>query len=173
MAEGRTGESAPSRAAVTDDRLRAVLLMGGVPWHELDDGVQQVRLKLLEAQSEADRPMIRNPTAWAAVVASRIAVDWHRGRARDMGLRERLAALWSVRPPAQRPEEDLVMAQLVAECLERLPGPQRQVLVLRYYTDLAVRDIARLLQVPEGTVKSRLHHAVAALRTELRDVEET
>ncbi|MCX5558483.1 RNA polymerase sigma factor [Streptomyces sp. NBC_00038] len=171
MAGGPTGEPVPVQETVNTEKLRAILLMGGVPWNELEDGVQQVRLKLLEERSKPGQPLIRNPEAWAAVVASRIAVDWHRGRARDMGLRERLSLLWSVRPPVEHPEEEVLLAQVVAEGLERLPAQQRQALVLRYYTDLTVRDIARLLDVPEGTVKSRLHHAVAALRTELLDVE--
>jgi RNA polymerase sigma-70 factor (ECF subfamily) len=38
------------------------------------------------------------------------------------------------------------------------------VLVLRYYRDLGEREIAELLEIPPGTVKSRLHAAVRALR---------
>ncbi|MEE1942429.1 sigma-70 family RNA polymerase sigma factor [Streptomyces sp. TRM 70361] len=160
-----------SEEAFDTARVRAVLLVGGLPWDELDDGVQQVRLKLLEERARPDRPEIRDRDAWLAVVASRVAIDWHRRRTRETGLRERLAARWSRRPPADHPQEHRVLALTVADGLERLTAAQRQVLVLRYYADLPVRDIARLLDVPEGTVKSRIHLAVAALRTVLRDME--
>ncbi|MFI1333537.1 RNA polymerase sigma factor [Streptomyces sp. NPDC020845] len=148
-----------------------MLVLGGVPWDQLDDGVQQVRLKLLEEQAKPEQPEIREPMAWLTAVASRVAVDWHRARTRDAGLRERLAARWSRRPPPEHPEEHRVLALTVSRGLEGLSAVQRQVLTLRYYADLPVRDIAALLDVPEGTVKSRLHSAVAALRTQLHDME--
>jgi RNA polymerase sigma-70 factor (ECF subfamily) len=43
--------------------------------------------------------------------------------------------------------------------------------VLRFYADLPVKDIAAALDVPEGTVKSRLHAAVNAMRERLRETE--
>ncbi|MFJ4011091.1 RNA polymerase sigma factor [Streptomyces sp. NPDC090026] len=166
----RAVEEIPPTVARDTGRIRAVLLMSGMPWQELDDGVQQVRMKFLEAQADPGQADIRDVSAWVAVVASRVAADWHRGRAKDMGLRERLAARWALRP-AEHPQEHRDLALTVAGGLERLTPVQRQVLVLRYYTDLPVTGIAELLGVPEGTVKSRIHTAVAALRTELSDME--
>ncbi|MFL1381418.1 RNA polymerase sigma factor [Nocardiopsis protaetiae] len=135
-------------------------------WNDLDDGVQEVRLKLLQHSAP-----IREPLAWLAVVASRVAVDWHRGRTREEGLRERLAARWSGRPTSTGGEEERVLALTVADCLDGLPAAQRQILTLRFYADLTVRDIAAVLEIPEGTVKSRLHTAVGAMRSKLRDTE--
>jgi RNA polymerase sigma-70 factor (ECF subfamily) len=150
-------------------RVRAVLALGGVPAHEVDDGVQEVRLRLL-SRPEAGKEEIRDPIAWAVVVASRVAVDWHRGQRRDDGLRDRLAARWITAPPEPSPE-DRVLALAIAAGLEALPPAQRQVLALRFYADLPVRDIALELDIPEGTVKSRLHAAVGALRDRLRESE--
>jgi RNA polymerase sigma-70 factor (ECF subfamily) len=48
--------------------------------------------------------------------------------------------------------------------LAALPDRLREVIVLRYYHDLAEPEIAETLSIPRGTVKSRLHAAVAALR---------
>jgi RNA polymerase sigma-70 factor (ECF subfamily) len=45
------------------------------------------------------------------------------------------------------------------------------VLVLRFYLDLSVREIASELGLPEGTVKSRLHTAVGAMRDRLHRLE--
>lgn len=52
----------------------------------------------------------------------------------------------------------------VRESMGRLPEPLRQVLALAYDRDLSYAEIAGLLGIPIGTVKSRLHAAVARLR---------
>jgi RNA polymerase sigma-70 factor (ECF subfamily) len=148
-------------------RVRAVLALGGVPAHEVDDGAQEVRLRLLSRDGTEE---LRDPIAWAVVVASRVAVDWHRGQRRDDGLRDRLVARWSTAPPEPAPE-DRVLALAIAAGMDALPPTHRQVLALRFYADLPVRDIAEALEIPEGTVKSRLHAAVAALRERLRESE--
>jgi len=49
----------------------------------------------------------------------------------------------------------------------RLTSDQRAVIVLRYWRDLRQEEIAETLDIPLGTVKSRLHHATAALRAAL------
>lgn len=50
--------------------------------------------------------------------------------------------------------------------LARLPDEQREVLILRYYHDLSEGEIAEIAAVPRGTVKSRLHNALAKLAAE-------
>ena len=58
-------------------------------------------------------------------------------------------------------------AQLAA-VLASLPEPQREVLLMRFVDGLSLEGIAQALGVPTGTVKSRLHHALAALRKDGR-----
>uniref|UniRef100_A0AAU2W1T0 RNA polymerase sigma factor n=1 Tax=Streptomyces sp. NBC_00008 TaxID=2903610 RepID=A0AAU2W1T0_9ACTN len=150
-------------------RVRAVLALGGVPWDHLDDGVQEVRLKLLEQQ--AGRVAVRNLSAWSSVVASRVAADWHRSGKRDGGLQARLAARWARQPATEQEDEQRTLALAVATGLAGLPAQQRQLLTLRYYSDLTVRAIAEVMDIPEGTVKSRLHAAVGALRKQLSETK--
>ncbi len=52
----------------------------------------------------------------------------------------------------------------VRESVARLPDPLRQALVLTYYQGLSYAEVADLLAVPLGTVKSRLHGAIARMR---------
>lgn len=52
----------------------------------------------------------------------------------------------------------------VRASVERLPDPYRQVLVLAYYQGLKYREIADILEIPVGTVKSRLHAALLKLQ---------
>ncbi len=152
------------------DRVRAILALGGVPHAELQDGVQQVRLRLLEARARTGPP--RSVAAWCAVVASNVAVDWHRARRREERLGERLTSMWPGSADRVGGEEARVLALTVADGLERLSYKQRQVLVLRFYADLPMARIAEELGVPEGTVKSRLHAAVRAMRERLHTNEE-
>jgi RNA polymerase sigma-70 factor (ECF subfamily) len=52
--------------------------------------------------------------------------------------------------------------QEVQNIMQRLTDAQREILVLAYFHQFAYRDIAQVLEIPLGTVKSRLHAAVAA-----------
>lgn len=72
--------------------------------------------------------------------------------------------------PSNRVEDDqetlLAAAQdaaRVRDCLARLSPEHREILHLAFYEDLPYRDIARIVDCPEGTVKSRVHHAKRAL----------
>ena len=55
--------------------------------------------------------------------------------------------------------------------LNRLPLKQRQALVLYYYNELSIKEMAMILQCREGTVKSRLHTAKKAMRQAMREDE--
>nr|WP_325052009.1 sigma-70 family RNA polymerase sigma factor [Streptomyces triticagri] len=153
-----------------EDRVRAVLALAGVPQAELQDGVQQIRLRLLERAANGQEPP-RDVSAWSAVVASNLAMDWHRSRSRQQRLGERLAALRQDPAGGTGAEDSRVLSLTVAEGLDELTDGQRQVVVLRFYADLQVGRIAEELGIPEGTVKSRLHKAVRVLRTRLHEEE--
>ncbi len=49
-----------------------------------------------------------------------------------------------------------------------LPEPQREVLLMRFLDDMSTEEIATALDIPQGTVKSRLHNAIKALRKDER-----
>ena len=55
-------------------------------------------------------------------------------------------------------------AEQVHHALDRLPLPQREALTLYFLEDLSIDDIAQVLDVPAGTVKSRLHYGKQAIR---------
>lgn len=55
----------------------------------------------------------------------------------------------------------------IGRAFERLSADQRAVVVLRFYHDLPLGEIAERLAIPEGTVKSRLHAALGVLRRSL------
>ena len=53
------------------------------------------------------------------------------------------------------------------DALSRLPAIHREVLLLRFQEDLAIAEIAAVIEAPLSTVKSRLYRALEALRREL------
>ena len=74
------------------------------------------------------------------------------------------------RPPGRRRDGPAGRAQgeerreWVRESVARLPEALRQTLILAYHQDLKYREIADILKIPVGTVKSRLHAALAKLQ---------
>ena len=65
------------------------------------------------------------------------------------------------------PEHAELGADHIVDAVRRLPRDRRDVVVLRYYLDLSEAEIARTLNIPSGTVKSRLHRALLDLREAL------
>lgn len=59
----------------------------------------------------------------------------------------------------------------LATAVARLPEKQRLVIVLRYYCDLADRDVAAILKCTVGTVKSQAYRGLQKLRTDLQSCE--
>ncbi len=69
----------------------------------------------------------------------------------------------------QAPDQagQLLARDALDRAFARLEPDHQIVVALRYYRDLTVDEMARRLGIPTGTVKSRLHHAMRRLRTEL------
>ena len=66
-------------------------------------------------------------------------------------------------PPTDDPAAKVSLSHSIRQSLERLGHEQRQVLVLRYFADLTEAQIATVLRIAPGTVKSRASRALAAL----------
>lgn len=130
---------------------------------EADDVVQEAWVAALEA-----RGPIGDLGAWLATVVRNSARSLRRGATRRA---EREAA--SARPEGL-PGSDEVVARLqeqrvlLAE-LEALEEPYRTTLLLRFHEELAPRAIARRMQVPVETVKTRLKRGLARLRARLEE----
>ena len=71
-----------------------------------------------------------------------------------------------------RPEEEILnsdeQAQVAAR-LSNLPDHQREAVIVRYYHEMPLKDIAEILEVPVGTVKSRLSLGLRNLRNLMED----
>jgi RNA polymerase sigma-70 factor (sigma-E family) len=90
----------------------------------------------------------------------------------------RRAGLWRAKRhllihPAEHHDEDRLLTDVVRQALATLSPKQRACVVLRYYEDLTVPDIADQLGCAPGTVKRHLSDAHAKLATQLAVPEET
>ena len=104
---------------------------------------------------------------WLYTVARNIAIDqWRHRKVRPETLTDEL--------PEPRDDQDEVDALLqkwvVAEAMTRLSADHREVLRECYVLGRSVADAARRLGIPEGTVKSRTHYALRALRLALEEM---
>lgn len=75
--------------------------------------------------------------------------------------------LWSRWPDRVLEQHEFTRA--IRRALRKLPLRQRTVFVLKHFQDLRLAEIARILNISEGTVKAHLFRAVKALRQELRE----
>ncbi len=103
---------------------------------------------------------------WLFTVAHRIAIDEHRRR-RARPQEAGMAALAAV-PAADEVDAGLDRI-LVADALSALTPEHRAVIVETYYRGRTVTEAAVVLGVPVGTVKSRTHYALRALRLALAE----
>ncbi|MBA3308417.1 MAG: hypothetical protein H0T04_07000 [Chloroflexi bacterium] len=99
-------------------------------------------------------------------------MDEGRRRKRWTALTERMGSLFSADTGADHTEA-LVESDRLARAFASLGHGQRIALVLRYYVDLSIADIAFAVDAPESTVRSRLRHALGAMRAALDAQERT
>jgi RNA polymerase sigma-70 factor (ECF subfamily) len=103
---------------------------------------------------------VSDPRAWLFFVVTNLTRDYWRSVVRDRELTARAAARQASNVPASDP--------WLRDLVERLPPRQRQAILLHYYADIAIDEIARLLHVPVGTVKRRLHDGRLRLAADVR-----
>lgn len=109
---------------------------------------------------------LRDPAqfpAWIYGIATRKCADAIRANRRRRRLDSQSAAGGSGQDPGLPADHQIDLAQAI----RGLPPMHRAVVHLFYREDLSVEEIASILEIPAGTVKSRLHHAREALRQQL------
>ena len=121
-----------------------------------EDIAQEAFLSALRALDRFDRRRPFGP--WLHRIVVNRAIDWARARA----LRREIEA-GADEPSGEDPEPDLGLREELATALATLTPDRRAVVVLRYVLGYTPGEIARLLELPRGTVNSRLRRALDSL----------
>ena len=147
----------------------ALLMVGDLPTAE--DVVQDVYASLHRRSRARARQTVEAPLPYvrAAVLNGCRSVLRRRGIARRVGLAHR-ASLNDETTVRASAESEVILSEdrrQVLSALARLPRRRREVLVLRYYLGLSEAEIAAVLGISAGTVKSTAARALAALARDL------
>jgi RNA polymerase sigma-70 factor (ECF subfamily) len=124
---------------------------------EIEDAMQEIELRALRQPPRGERRV-----AWACAVATNLAMDSHRRARRSDG-----RSIPDEPSPVVEAGERVELREAVRAGLRRLDPELRATVVLRFYADLSIPQVALAMTVPEGTVKSRLHRAISELRAVL------
>ena len=99
------------------------------------------------------------PSTWLYTIARNTCLSVLRSEAR-----RRTISVDSISEPAAPSGGSNVLNKMeLARCVERLPATQRDAITLFYLQENNIEEVARMLDLPEGTVKSHLHRARLAL----------
>jgi len=107
--------------------------------------------------------------SWLFTVARNLVTDlWRSDAVRPMTVDDHHALRTT---PADDELESAVQHWALADALNELRPKHRDVLITIYYQDRSIAEAAHRLRIPPGTVKSRTHHALRALRVVLEKTE--
>jgi len=142
-----------------------------------EEATQEAFIKAFDRLGSLKEP--QKFAAWLRAIAGRCAIDVLRREKNYLPHADpaslTLPGAWGHDPPFPSPEEVGEGAEkraVVRQALAALEPAHRLVVILRYYHDLEVREIAAALGCPVGTVKSRLHRALKALEKYLEAGQE-
>lgn len=130
----------------------------------VDDVVQETLIRAWKHPAVLQRtePAMR---AWLFTVARNLVIDdWRSARQRH-----EIGADWLPEIPAADRTDRILDAWLIADTLAGLSAEHREVILHSYYQRETTAEIAQRLQIAEGTVKSRLHYALRAMRLALQE----
>ena len=139
-------------------------LFAGRARHRVEDLAQETFVRVLRALPRFDPKGPASLSTWILTIATRLTLNELR--------RPDHAELVHEPPARERTDASADRVRLgaaIADAVAALPDAQRAVLVLREYHELDYAEIASVLEIDVGTVKSRLARARAALRERLGD----
>jgi RNA polymerase sigma-70 factor, ECF subfamily len=132
-------------------RVRAVLFRLGVG-EMIDDLCQDVFIKIWRAKEKFSQQS--SLSTWIYRITTNTAIDYIRKRSRESLLAQENNEIKNSTNPSH--EAQTIASITINKALDSLNLEQRSLVVLYYYEELDLKEIAAVLQIPEGTVKSRL-----------------
>ena len=141
--------------------------------HEAQDLMQEVYLaayKNIGSLKNTD-----SVYSWLSGITLRQGMKLVNRKKRNILLSEDQEGMFEGLPDESRGAEERIAReeeiQIMKDCIYELSEEQRAVILAYYYDEMKVEEIARLLEISEGTVKSRLYHARKRLKASLEELE--
>jgi len=125
-------------------------------WAGADDLLQETFVQALRRPRRVGETV--SPRAWLFGIARNVGITAFR--------RRKVMADLPASIPTLAAEVDERLDEM-RQAIARLPAEMRETLELRLADDLSYEEIAAVLEIPVGTVRSRLHNAVKKLREEM------
>jgi len=140
--------------------FRLAYLLLGDP-DEADDIAQETFLRAYKAlrQFDTERPL----RPWLLRIASNLAHNRHRSLGRYLSALTRFARQdpEAIQQTDFKPDDE---SQSLWQAVRKMTMPFQEVIYLRYFLDMSESEMVDTLDIPPGTVKSRLHRALNKLR---------
>jgi len=140
---------------LTSPRLFAVIRRMVAQRQSAEDVLQETFVTIWRKAAHFDSAA-GNAMAWMTTIARHRAIDWLR---RPSG-----AVPASTEGALDARATDVEQLIWISECLDRLVPPQRQAIQLAYYRGMSHEEIGRALDIPIGTVKSRIRRGLLAIK---------
>ncbi len=151
--------------------------VGGVA--DPNDVYQEVVLRIIENLKRYNPKM--NYRTWMFTLAAnycknvlrsrKLRARFHAPATKETGGEESIDVIETAESAAKTPDaaaEDSEFMTALEKELQNLPGPQREVFILRQFNDVPFKEIAAILKIPEATARSRMFLAMDFLRVRLK-----
>ncbi|MBY7141845.1 RNA polymerase sigma factor SigW [Virgibacillus sp. NKC19-3] len=145
--------------------------------HEAEDIAQEAFIRAyINIHSFDDR---RKFSTWLYRIATNVTIDHIRKRKPDYFLDDKIkgtegldmySRLISNTPSPGEEAESRELQRYIHQEITRLPPKYRSIIILRYIEEFSLQEISNTMDIPLGTVKTRIHRAREALRKKLRYV---
>ena len=175
LERARNGDSEAFGALVERYQRRVVGVAQAVV-HNQDDAVELAQETFVRAYENLAKFESRSSfSTWLYRIAANLSIDFRRREGRHQILRGEDAETEINRLPSPRGDsyQETVRTELskrIKEALKELTPEHRAVILLREVEGLSYDEISDVLQVPRGTVMSRLHYARGRMRATLKDL---
>jgi RNA polymerase sigma-70 factor (ECF subfamily) len=153
-------------------RIKAFMLRSGANESTADDLAQETMLSVWRKAALFD-PDSTGAAAWMFTIARNLRIDQHRRDRRGVAIVESNVELEFQVDEAPQPDTQLANSQSeqqVRAALSKLSADQMRVIELSFFEEKAHAEIAQILEIPLGTVKSRLRLAMTRLRNLLSEL---
>ena len=150
--------------ADTVSNVRAYMFCACRNWNDADDLSQECYLRALRGWNQFDGKGSRE--AWLFVIAYRTRIDWFRQKKR-----KRIAiGLENINEPGVSKVDSYTdRFESIWSAIGSLDDEQNEVIHMRFAAGLSYAEIAKALGIPVGTVRSRLHRGLKAVREKIKE----